>query len=159
MPSPIVQSTSDPIDETALDNVAGELLRSAREQSGLTEAELATRSGVSQELISAYESGDSQPTFPALLRLVSTTGYELRVRLEKTVPDPEEAAHWTARPYLIERRRWDRSEGEGPPGGIERRAHPSISESYDPSTDERPSSSAWPEPPRLVAGGSEPGDP
>jgi transcriptional regulator with XRE-family HTH domain len=153
-----VQGTSDPVNATADDNVAGDLLRSAREQSGLTEAELAARAGVSQELISACESGQHQPTFPTLLRLVSSTGYELRVRLEKTAPAPEEAANWTARPYLIERRRWSRAEGEGPPGGVERRAHPSISESYDPATDPRPSSSAWPEPPRSVAGGSEPGE-
>jgi transcriptional regulator with XRE-family HTH domain len=151
-----VQSTSDPIDATAHDNVAGDLLRSSRAQSGLTQAELAARAGVSQALISAYENGHRQPTLPTLLRLVSTTGYEMRVRLEKTVPEPEEAAHWTARPYLIERRRWARPEGEGPPGGIERRAHPSISESYDPDHDPRPASSAWPEPPRLLAGGGDP---
>jgi transcriptional regulator with XRE-family HTH domain len=146
-----VQFTSD-----AHDNVAGDLLRSARAQSGLTQAELAARAGASQALISAYENGHRQPTLPTLLRLVSTTGWELVVRLEKTVPEPEAAESWTARPYLIERRRWERSPS-GAPQGVERRAHPSVSEAYDPATDPRPASSAWPEPPRLLASG-EPGD-
>lgn len=64
----------------------GALLRDARRRSGLTQAELALRAGVTQSVISAYESGARQPSLPTLTRLVAATGLELTVGLRKPAP-------------------------------------------------------------------------
>lgn len=56
---------------------AGELLRKARKQAGLSQAELAQRAGVTQSVVSAYESGARQPSLPTLARLVEATGLAL----------------------------------------------------------------------------------
>lgn len=47
----------------------------------LSQAELARRAGVTQSVISAYESGSRQPSLPTLARLVGATGAELQVRI------------------------------------------------------------------------------
>ena len=64
----------------------GALLRDARRRSGLTQAELARRAGVTQSVISAYESGARQPSLPTLARLVAATGLELAVGLRTPAP-------------------------------------------------------------------------
>jgi len=56
---------------------AGALLRKARRRTGLSQVELAMRAGVTQSVISAYESGHRQPAIPALAALVDAAGYEL----------------------------------------------------------------------------------
>ena len=63
---------------------AGALLRQARKQSGLSQAELAARAGVTQSVISAYESGHRQPAMPALAALVDAAGYELVTGLRRS---------------------------------------------------------------------------
>lgn len=62
--------------------VAAGLLRLARLKAGLTQADLAERADVSQQLISAYETGRREPSLPTLQRLVSAAGFDLRIRLE-----------------------------------------------------------------------------
>ena len=62
---------------------AGTLLRQARKRAGLSQVELATRAGVTQSVISAYESGHRQPSIPALAALVDAAGYELAMGLRK----------------------------------------------------------------------------
>ena len=62
--------------------VAAGLIRLARDKSGLTQTELAERAGVSQQAISAYETGRKEPTLPFLQRLLAAAGFEMRVRLE-----------------------------------------------------------------------------
>ncbi len=57
------------------------LLRDARRRAGLSQAELGRRAGVTQSVVSAYESGARQPSVPMLARLVAATGLELDVRL------------------------------------------------------------------------------
>ena len=86
--------------------VAGDLLRLARVKAGLTQAELASRAGVAQTLISSYENGHRQPTMPALIRLLEAAGFELRMRLE--APDTQSLAvhEWEAGRPPAERRRW-----------------------------------------------------
>jgi uncharacterized protein len=59
--------------------LAGDLLRRARRSAGLTQRELATRAGVTQSVISAYESGARQPALPTLAALVEATGADLVV--------------------------------------------------------------------------------
>lgn len=62
---------------------AASLLRQARKRAGLSQAELAARAGVTQSVISAYESGHRQPAIPALARLIEATGFELTLGLRR----------------------------------------------------------------------------
>lgn len=62
---------------------AGALLRQARKQAGLSQVELAARAGVTQSVISAYESGQRQPSLPALARLLDAAGFELTLGLQR----------------------------------------------------------------------------
>jgi uncharacterized protein len=55
------------------------LLRRARTGARLSQSELATRAGVTQSVISAYESGHRQPALPTLAALIEATGYDLVV--------------------------------------------------------------------------------
>ncbi len=62
---------------------AGVLLREARRRAGLSQAELASRAGVAQSVISVYESGRRQPALPTLAALVEATGFDLDLRLRR----------------------------------------------------------------------------
>jgi predicted nucleotidyltransferase/DNA-binding transcriptional regulator YiaG len=62
---------------------AGVLLRQARKRAGLSQVDLAARAGVTQSVISAYESGQRQPSIPALTRLVDAAGFELTLGLRR----------------------------------------------------------------------------
>lgn len=57
------------------------LLRKARCRAGLSQVELGRRAGVTQSVVSAYESGVRQPSLPTLARLVNATGFDLDMRL------------------------------------------------------------------------------
>jgi len=57
------------------------LLRQARKRAGLSQVELAARAGLTQSVISAYESGQRQPSIPALARLIEAGGFDLTLRL------------------------------------------------------------------------------
>ena len=63
--------------------IAGALLRQARKRAGLSQVDLAARAGVTQSVISAYESGQRQPSLPALARLVDAAGFELALGLRR----------------------------------------------------------------------------
>lgn len=69
---------------------SGRLLARARRDAGLTQRELARRTGVAQPLISAYEKGHRQPGADMLLRLLRGTGNE--VELVSTVERSRVAA-------------------------------------------------------------------
>ena len=58
---------------------AGDLIREARRQAGLTQTQLARLARTSQPTISAYESGAKEPGSEALLRLLSAAGMKLRL--------------------------------------------------------------------------------
>ncbi len=60
---------------------AGALLREARSRAGLTQTELARRAGVTQSVISAYESGRRQPALSTLAVLIDATGLELSLKV------------------------------------------------------------------------------
>ena len=55
----------------------------ARQRAGLTQVELAARAGVTQSVISAYESGRRQPALSTLAALVEATGFELDVQVRR----------------------------------------------------------------------------
>ena len=66
---------------------AAELLRNARQRAGLTQHALAQRAGITQSVISAYESGRREPSYATLTRLVKSAGFDLKPHLE---PAPAE---------------------------------------------------------------------
>lgn len=61
---------------------AGSLVRVARQHAGLSQAELGRRAGVTQSVISAYESGTRQPSMPTLTRIIEAAGAELDIHLQ-----------------------------------------------------------------------------
>ena len=61
--------------------MTGALICEARRRAGLSQAELARRSRVSQPVISAYESGRREPGLSMLAKLIEATGHELRMDL------------------------------------------------------------------------------
>lgn len=60
---------------------AEELLKHARRRAGLTQAELGQRAGVTQSVVSAYETGQRQPSLPTLLHLLRASGHVLDASL------------------------------------------------------------------------------
>ncbi len=56
----------------------GDEISRAREAAGLSQSELARRSGVAQSLISKYESGRHQPPYDIVLQLVEAAAGEHR---------------------------------------------------------------------------------
>jgi transcriptional regulator with XRE-family HTH domain len=73
---------------------AAEVIRRARESSGLSKRELARRAGTSPAAIVAYETGEREPSFRTLRRLVRAAGYdsELVTRPALGRLDPARAA-------------------------------------------------------------------
>ena len=61
------------------------MIRNARRESGLTQAELAHRSGTSQPTLATYEAGRALPRLDTLARLVESSGHELVLSLRPRV--------------------------------------------------------------------------
>src|ERR1700744_4263524 len=68
------------------DETAGTLLRRARNDAGISQAELAFRASVAQSVISAYEAGRRQPSLPTLVKLIDAAGYDLVVDFQHQPP-------------------------------------------------------------------------
>ena len=61
----------------------------ARTRAGLTQQQLADRSGTSQSAIARLESGHASPTFATVERLVAAAGLVMRIELSPAgTPDP-----------------------------------------------------------------------
>lgn len=67
---------------------AGELIREARRRSGMSQAELARRAGVSQPVVSAYERGHREPGLETLRKLVEASGHDMEIGLEPRADGP-----------------------------------------------------------------------
>jgi transcriptional regulator with XRE-family HTH domain len=65
--------------------VLTDLLTRLRHESGLSQAELARRSGIPRTAINAYERGHRIPTSITLARLAEASGYRLDVSHRRTV--------------------------------------------------------------------------
>jgi transcriptional regulator with XRE-family HTH domain len=61
---------------------AGNLIRLARRERGLSQRDLARRAATSQAAIAAYESGRRSPSLETLARIVRAAGLDLRIRME-----------------------------------------------------------------------------
>lgn len=61
------------------DRVAGGLIERIRGVSGLTQAELARRTGIQSSVLSAYEHGRRQPSAAALARIARAASLELEL--------------------------------------------------------------------------------
>ncbi len=70
--------------------LAGELIGEIRRRSGLRQAELARRAGLSRSVVNAYERGHRQPGVDALARLASAAGLRLELGRAETI-DPVRA--------------------------------------------------------------------
>lgn len=68
----------------AAPTLAAGLIRLARVKANLTQSALAARAGLTQQAVSAYETGRQEPTLPSLQKLVNAAGFELRITLEPT---------------------------------------------------------------------------
>lgn len=62
--------------------MAGNLVRIARAQAGLSQRDLAQAAGIPQSTIARIESGSRQPSLPVLARILAAVDLELRVTLE-----------------------------------------------------------------------------
>ncbi|GAA2793746.1 helix-turn-helix domain-containing protein [Kribbella solani] len=68
---------------------AGDLLRQAREDAGLSRSALAAKAGVPTSTVSRIEAGSSDPTLTMLSRLVAAAGQELSVAVRTPALAPE----------------------------------------------------------------------
>jgi transcriptional regulator with XRE-family HTH domain len=75
----------------SFDRRASELVREMRVSSGLRQAELARRAGMTRSVLCAYESGARQPGVDALARIASAAGMELALAPAVEVVDPSRA--------------------------------------------------------------------
>lgn len=70
--------------------VMGLRLRSARIEAGISQSELSRRSATTQALISDYERGIKEPTYPMLVRLLSAMDMAADITFR---PNTEEDRH------------------------------------------------------------------
>lgn len=68
------------------EQVAGQLVRAARQRAGLTQVALADRSGVPASVLSAIERGRRQPTVPTLDRVLRSCGFTIGLRVDEAAP-------------------------------------------------------------------------
>lgn len=73
-------------DATVEAGAAGLIVRDARRRAGMSQIELGRRAGVTQSVVSAYESGRRQPSLPTLERLVRAAGLELDMAVRPAGP-------------------------------------------------------------------------
>ncbi len=66
-----------------MSNVAGSLIRDARQRSRMSQRDLARLAGTSQAAVQAYESGRRRPSVERLLDILDAAGFELRMRLTR----------------------------------------------------------------------------
>lgn len=62
-----------------MSTIAGELIRRARLQAGMSQTDLARLANVSQPVISAYEGGHREPGLQTLRKLIEASGHDLAV--------------------------------------------------------------------------------
>jgi transcriptional regulator with XRE-family HTH domain len=71
---------------------AASLLGEILQESGLSQAELARRAGISRSVLNVYLRGRREPGVGTLLRIAAAGGMDLRFGRRKSVVDPERAS-------------------------------------------------------------------
>jgi predicted transcriptional regulator len=66
--------------DNATHRSAADLIKQARHRSGLTQRQLAARSGVAQPVIARLETGRSKPAFATVERLLGACGASLELK-------------------------------------------------------------------------------
>ncbi|HEX3391132.1 MAG TPA: helix-turn-helix transcriptional regulator [Solirubrobacteraceae bacterium] len=66
------------------EQVAAALIRQSRREVGMSQVELARRTGIHSSVLSAYEHGRRQPSVAALARIARACGLQLRVDFPAT---------------------------------------------------------------------------
>jgi uncharacterized protein len=102
-------------------SVAEQLIADIRRRSGLNQADLARRAGLTGSVLSAYARGRRQPGVEALARIAAAAGLEIRVGeagdpvgLEQPVEGPSDATQSPAAASLAQTKRaWARGGAEG----------------------------------------------
>jgi len=77
--------------------MAGSAVRAARRRAGVSQAELAARSGTSQPAIARLEKGQVSPTVITLDRIARALGTDLVIDFEPRTPDGSSATTGAAR--------------------------------------------------------------
>lgn len=67
---------------------AGEVLRNARKRSGMSQLEVARRSGIAQSVISDYERGRREPGADTYAQLLEILGFKLELRVGRRILKP-----------------------------------------------------------------------
>jgi transcriptional regulator with XRE-family HTH domain len=71
-------------------SLAAHLIRRARADAAMTQAELASRAGLSQSAIARLERGDSNPTIATLANVIAATGHRLALAAQPHRPSFDE---------------------------------------------------------------------
>jgi len=71
------------------------LIREVRARTGMTQSELAEKSGVPQSKISTYENARVLPDIPTLITLAESAGFELEFTLTERDPQRHNLQHRT----------------------------------------------------------------
>lgn len=71
--------------------ISTSLAKEIQEGSGLSQAELARRAGLTRSVVNAYLKGSREPGVDALARLAAAGGFELRLGRRKPPVDAERA--------------------------------------------------------------------
>lgn len=74
-------------------NSAAAMIQDMQVKSGLTQAELARRSGMTRSVINAYARGKREPGANVLQRIATAAGFDLSLSQRKPPVDPVEAGH------------------------------------------------------------------
>ena len=69
---------------------SGELMRSARTRAGLSQAEVATRTGSPRSQIARWEADQVDPGFSAVRKVLRACGFDLSMALQVYAPEQEE---------------------------------------------------------------------
>ena len=86
---------------------AAELIRSARSRAGLAQHELAERLGMPRSQIGRWESGEVEPAFATVRRVLRACGFDLSMALVPFDPDAPEVARLVELSRLTPKERLD----------------------------------------------------
>ncbi len=88
---------------------AGELMRSARTRAGLSQAEVATRTGSPRSQIARWEADQVDPGFSAVRKVLRACGFDLSMALQVYAPDKEQEERLLTLARLTPKERLDQA--------------------------------------------------